>query len=141
MRHVGCVLAAVMIIGCASKNGEVTVYELLCNESIQGESCSGKWLPLNTTVYRISEERQTVIYWTPRISDTPRKLTKCVVRDVGNWNCSYPDESADLQMEAGRFSVRVNDYTGSEVTKEHEIRKRYVSWFRYWRVRLGGFFD
>jgi hypothetical protein len=64
-----------------------------------------------------------------------------VVRDVGNWNCSYPDESADLQMEAGRFSVRVNDYTGSEVTKEHEIQTRYVSWFRYWRVQLGGFFD
>ncbi len=141
VRRIGCVLAIAAIIGCTSKSGEVTVYPLLCTESVQDESCSGKWLTLNTTVYRVSEERQRVIYWPPGISDSPRELTKCVVRNVENWKCSYPDDSADLQMEAGQFSVHVNDYMGSEVAKEHEARTRYVSWFQYWRLKLGWLLD
>lgn len=138
MRLIGCVLMVAALIACTSKSGEITVYAFLCTESIQNEKCSGKWLPLNATVYRVSEDHQTVIYWTPGIVDSPRELTKCIVQDVKNWQCTFPDSSANVYMDAGHLTAHVNDDTVSVVTRRIEMRKRYVGWFKYWRFRLTG---
>jgi hypothetical protein len=136
MRRAGYALIALAVIGCTSKSGEITIYPLLCNESLQNDSCHGEWLLLNKTVYRISAKQQTVTYWSPMKSDLPKKLTKCVVRDVRNWQCSDTDGSADDRMEAGKFSRQIGDDGGSALDKKYEMRTRYVSRFQYWKIWL-----
>lgn len=140
-RRIGWLMIALALTACTSKNGEITVYPLLCDGSIQNGKCSGKWLPLNATVYRVSEDRQSVIYWTPGILDTPMKLANCVVRNVENWQCTYQDKSATLIMTAGRFTEESNDHMVSAITKQNEIRTRYVGWFQYWKFQLTGVLD
>jgi hypothetical protein len=98
IRFIGLVLIAIVLTGCTKHSGEITVYPIFYSETTQNK---GEWITLNTTVYRVSEERQSVIYWTPGIEDTPSKLTQCIVRDVKNWKGSYTDGSADLQMAEG----------------------------------------
>jgi hypothetical protein len=136
MRRAGYVLIALAVIGCTSKSGEITIYPLLCNESLQNNNCHGGWLLLNKTVYRISAKQQTVTSLSPMKSDLPKKLTKCVVRDVQNWQCSDPDGSSYDRMEAGNFSRQIGDSRGSALDKKYEMRTRYVSWFRYWKIWL-----
>lgn len=112
IRFIGLALIAIVMTGCTKHSGEITVY-------------------------RVSEERQSITYWKQGIDDSPSKLTQCVVRDVDNWKGRYPDGSADLQMAEGQFSVCINDDIVSEVAREHEERMLYVSRLRYWIVRLG----
>jgi len=135
-KTVGCIIIALAIIGCTSKSGEITVYSLWCEKPLQNAECRGKLSTSNPTVYRISEERQLVIYWTPGISDSPSKLSKCVVRDVENWQCSYPDDSADLYMEDGQFRVHANENIWFD-TKQ----TLYVSWLQYWKLKLTRLFS
>jgi hypothetical protein len=134
-------MIALALTACTSKSGEITVHPLLCDGSVQNGKCSGKWLSLNATVYRVSEDRQSVIYWTPAIFDTPMKLANCVVRNVKNWQCTYQDKSAILIMNAGRFTVEVNNQMVSATTKQNEMRTRYVGWFQYWKYQLTGVLD
>ena len=132
MRHIGYVLIALTVIGCTSKAGEVTIYPLLCSTSLQNGDCHGQWLPLKKTVFRISVDKQAVTYWMPGTANLPKKLSKCVVRDTENWQCSDPDGSADKRMESGEFSNHIGNYVGSDVDKKYEMRTRYVSWPLYW---------
>lgn len=137
VRLIGVIFIVLTMMGCTSKSGEITVYPLRCTGSMKHGSCTGKWLPLNSTVYRVSEARQSVIYWMPDISESPNRLEKCVVRDVENWRCSYSDDSADLVMEGGSLSVHVNDFGNmAKTAKKHDHGTRYVSWFRYWITKL-----
>lgn len=137
MRFIGLMLIAAAMLGCTRENGEITVYPIQCTESIQNDICNGDWVSLNTTTYRVSAERQFIIYWA--FFDIPSKLTECVVRDVKNWKGSYPDGSGSLQMEDGQFSKQIN-YPDPEFKNPIEEQIRYVSWYRYWKIRLVNMF-
>jgi hypothetical protein len=131
MRGVGYALAALAMVACSSRSGDVTVYPLLCSESLHDGDCRGQWLLLSRTVYRVSADQQAVSYWTPG-TQTPKELAKCVVSDTANWHCSDPDGSAEKGMTSGEFTIHIGNYAGSDVDKEYQTRTRYVSPLQYW---------
>lgn len=132
MRRISYALIALAVIGCTSKAGEVTIYPLFCSSSLKNGDCHGEWLVLKRIVFRVSATKQSVSYSTPGKADSTKHLTKCVVRDTKDWQCSDPDGSTEMRMASGEFSSHIVSNTGSDVDKKYERRKRYVSAVRYW---------
>jgi len=60
-------------------------------------------MPLNRTIYKVNPLLHTIIYWMPRIYETPHKLVNCVVRDKKNWVGHYPDGSGFVEMRKGKI--------------------------------------
>lgn len=63
----------------------------------------GNLIPLNRTIYKVNPLMQTIIYWTPGIYETPRKLVGCAVRNKKNWMGYYPDSSGSVEMRKGKI--------------------------------------
>lgn len=132
------VCLAITLISCSKTEGEITIYKVWCNDSFPLEDC---WdapvlpIPLNPTTYRVSEERQSVIYWSSS-DGSPSGLSDCVVRDVKNWKCTYPDGWGTLYMDDGLLNtVFPSDYPsphGAKLEKYHQ----QVSRTKYWTTRL-----
>lgn len=118
--------------GCGAGGGETTVYPVGCSEQIKNTKCSGSWVALNQTTYKVLVEQQQVISWMPGFDLPPDSLHNCVVRDRENWKCEYRDGSAKLYMVDGSFREESQQKNITQVT---EIR--YVSSWRWWRLKLG----
>ena len=138
MRRISYALIALAVIGCASKAGEVTIYPLFCSTPLHNGHCDdGDWLVLKRIVFKVSKTKQSVSYSTPGEADSPKQLTKCVVRDTRDWQCSDPDGATEMRMASGEFSSHiVKKTTGSDAKKYYDKRKRYVSGVRYWATWL-----
>ena len=99
---------------------QVTVYPIFKTDG-------GKLVPANPSVYKVFPETQNVIYWMPGISEAPKRLTNCSVRDRLNWRCEYSDGSGVLTMENGIFS--------DKSTRETYILEfTYTSRLNWWRL-------
>lgn len=106
---------------------EVTVYPLF-------RSTDGEWFPANRTVYKVFPETQTVVHWTPGVSEVPDRLSKCSVRDRNNWRCEYSDGSGVLVMEGGVFSEESRP--GGPPSHFREGDFMYTGRLNWWRLYL-----
>ena len=97
------VFLVILCVGssCGSFDGTVTVYPVGKFSKTDTETH-----PLNRTVYKVSFETQTVVYWMPGLYEVPERLVNCKVRDKYNWQGEYPDHSGEVKMVDG---VIIND--------------------------------
>ena len=116
------------LCGCTKKDEEVIVYPLFCDGFIRRGKCRGRanLYLLDRMVFRVSRERQDILYWRPGIDPVPRGLKKCVVKDRENWRGQYPDGSARLVMKQGKFKAV------SRKGKRFEKHVLYVGKWHYW---------
>jgi hypothetical protein len=122
---------AANVSSCGTGDGEISSYPLRCSDGqITNTKCSGSWLALNQTTYKVFVEQQQVIYWMPGFDSQLGRLSNCVVRDRENWKCKYSDGSAELIMVDGTFR---------ETFQQKNIYSEilYVSWWHWWRVTIG----
>jgi hypothetical protein len=114
--------------GCTKQDEEVIVYPLFCDGIIKGGTCRGRanLYLLDRTVFRVSRQRQDILYWRPGIDTVPSRLKNCVVKDIKNWAGEYPDGSGRLVMKHGEFKVvpRKGD--------RFEKHVLYVGKWHYW---------
>lgn len=130
--NISVIFLILLQAGCNFTNTdpEVTVYPVHCKDGMFIDGiCYGYLLPLNKSVYKISYQNQSVIYWTPNIFEEPRRLYNCIVRNKNNWSCEYSDKSAKLIMINGKFSeeVKNNSFNNND---------SYVSRLRWWYANI-----
>jgi hypothetical protein len=114
--------------GCTKQDEEVIVYPLFCDGIIKGGTCRGRanLYLLDRTVFRVSRQRQDILYWRPGIDTVPSRLKNCVVKDIKNWAGEYPDGSGRLVMKHGTFKVLPRKDSRFE---KHVL---YVGKWHYW---------
>lgn len=84
------------IIGCnLFSDPEITIYPA----RIQ----NGKLIIAHRTTFKVSVDRQEIVYWSPDVKHSPRRLRDCVVITGKNWSGKYIDGSGSVFMIAGRF--------------------------------------
>ena len=133
------ICATCCLTGCSRGEGEVTVYQVRCDDSVPKKDCWSsptKPFTLNPTVYRVSEPRQSVIYWSLGPSHTPHALSNCVVRDMDDWICDYDDLSGKVEMQSGELTIRwVGEYSylNEDSWAKYNLQ---VSWATYQMTRL-----
>ena len=92
-------LSLAMIIGLIGCNllfdPEITIYPARIH--------NGKLIIGNRTTFRVSVDRQEIIYWSPDVKHPPRRLKDCVVLMGEAWSGKYIDGSGSVFMIAGRF--------------------------------------
>ena len=93
--------------------------------------CHGQRKPAIRSTYRVFVEQQLVIYWSPDQQMTPFRLQQCVVRDLNNWTCKYPDGTDTLSMIDGWFSIQ---YPPGETNPI--ANWTYVHGWQWWKLRL-----
>jgi hypothetical protein len=123
-------IVAAILVAWVTKGSfsEVTTYPALCSEELKGGKCQGSLIPLNRSIYKISVERQDVIYWTVGLKLPPSRLTDCVVRDRRNWSCKkYSDGSGELLMIDGKFATE-SSYNDT----------LYLGKWRWWLLNITG---
>lgn len=125
--EVAALLAGLAIFFMAEgARDEVTVYPARCITPLADGSCRSL-MPLSRTVYRVTPDTGTVVYWSRDIADaTPAKLSDCAIHDAGNWTC--PRAAALLRMRDG---------VGSRSDFGLEAGVVFVRWWHWHIARLG----
>lgn len=118
--------------GCEDGGGEITVYPVGCSEQSKDNKCSGSWVPLNRTTYKVLVQQQRVIYWMTGFDIPPDSLHNCVVRDRENWKCELGKNFATLYMVNGSFREEFRHKSEDSGTE-----MRHVSSWRWWQLKLG----
>lgn len=115
-----CLVTIIGLIGCnlLSDSG-ITIYRARVH--------NGKLIIGNRTTFRVSVDRQEIIYWSPDVKHPPRRLKDCVVLTRNNWSGKYIDGSGSVFMGGERFY---------EYPSNPDII--YVSRWRWWFIKIKG---
>ena len=117
---------------------EISVYEIRCSADLKEEECPGTWSTTGYYKYKVSRDRQAVIYKLEAAQES-KSLANCAVWDRKNWSCDYPDRPTRLVMLDGEFLTRGITERQPAVTDELWMKRYiYVPRWRYWRVKLMG---
>lgn len=109
---------------------EVTVYPILPKQSVwntTNQHFNERPITLNRITYKISVSRQEIIFWVPGVSDEPRRLVHCVVRDSEDWVGESQDGYREIKMVDGNYS--------EDPPKPLVV---YVSKWRWWYIDILG---
>ena len=119
------ILSLAMIIGLIGCNllfdPEITIYPARIH--------NGKLIIGNRTTFRVSVDRQEIIYWSPDVKHPPRRLKDCLVLTGEAWSGKYIDGSGSVFMIAGRF-----------YKYPYDPDTIYISKWRWWFINIKGWF-
>src|SRR5437016_14321615 len=112
---VAVTIIAIVLLGCDPRDGDITVYPVVCDKNIVKESCQGTWKTLKPTTYQVFAAQQLVVGSTPAFNKVS-KLSRCMVSDFKNWECDggiyefMSDEgveyvAASLRMTKGELAT------------------------------------
>lgn len=110
----------IVLTGCnLLSDPEITIYPARMH--------NGKLIIGKRKTFRVSVDRQEIIYWSPGVKHLSRRLKDCVVLTSRNWSGKYIDGSGSVLMIAGRFY----EYPYDRDTI-------YVSKWRWWFTKIRG---
>lgn len=112
---------------------EITAYPVQCKHTVELNQCEQPEYTLRKTTYKVSSDRQEVLYWTEDF-DT-QKLTNCAVRDKKNWSCEYNDKSSKFGFTDGNFWEIVNTSKVLRLTADLTEKTYYTSKLEYLKIQ------
>ncbi len=147
-------LIAIVLMGCDPRDGDITVYPVACDNNIVKESCRGTWQTLEPITLQVFSAQQFVVSGTANHL-MGYKLSNCTVFDFRNWNCSDKSYSIPFLVETFRSSKDKDDFEyilydieriemrkgkfaafGKSGQIRMEDKMRFVSWWRWWLIKL-----
>lgn len=138
----GASISVVAIIGLAiwlnvSSNfikNEVTVYSLICTDTLINGECHSKSHTASYSTYKTFDDKQLVITWVDGWQ--PVKLPNCAVRDYKNWACTENTSLGDVEyiMHDGEYRVADyrTDYALKNIFNIYQIPK--WKWYYYYLI-------
>ena len=111
---------------------EITVHLMFCNGQRTGNICHGTEETANPTTYKVSVDRQEVMYWTwngGQLDHFPR----CTVRNKYNWSCTW---SKPTDEEAPRYHNMIDgEYSEPSNDAFNQLFYPVGRWY-WWKVRF-----
>jgi len=123
------------LFGCS--NNEIAVYSLRCDKPLVSGVCRSTVFVLSPRHYRVYPDQQRATTWVEGFDQ--RSLTQCVITDVRNWSCRFPDDSARFVMKNGRMTEWINPdpKITSPMGAEWASREFQTSWIVWQALSFG----
>jgi len=98
------IIIAFKLLSLDSLNSRISVYPILCKETVYLNHCERPDYALAKITYHVYKRENEVIYWTE--GQKPIRETNCEIRDRLNWHCQSSLSSYEFGFDNGNYWQR-----------------------------------